>query len=184
MKKFALVAAVLLLTTGFVFASPGSNDAPTAVPTASDTVVVTAALQGYLTLSDLTPATTFLLNTAGDTVNVADATVATNLRNWNMTITANSSTSTDSALVSTDGNAYRIPYQLSLTSADPTISSADWSAAYIKTGGISKDFHSRVSGGADGKSITLSITYGGEQTATWFAGLTYTDTITVTVKAL
>jgi hypothetical protein len=184
MKKFVLVAAVLLLTTGFVFATPGSSDTPSTTPIQLKTgdVVVTAALQGYLTLSGLTPTTTFLLNTAGATVSVADATVATNLRNWNMTITALSSTSTDSALVSTDGNAYRIPYQLSLASADPTI--GNWTAAYIKTGGISQDFHNRVSGGADGKLITLSITYGGEQTATWFAGLTYTDTITVTVKAL
>ena len=59
MKKFALVAAVLLLSTGFVFAGsfPPANPADV-----NASVVVKAALAGYLTISGMTNETDIVLN--------------------------------------------------------------------------------------------------------------------------
>lgn len=186
MKKFALVSAVLLLSTGLVFATPGSNDTPTAPASVNDSVIVTAALQGYLSLINLTPSTTFLLDASGSndkTVSVATANVATNLKNWKMVVTAASATGSDtSALVSTDGNAYRIPYKLLLAGSSGTIT--DWTAAYVPAAGLSESYHNRVTNGTTGETITMSVIYGPEDTASWFAGLTYTDTVTVTLSAL
>jgi len=68
MKKFALVAAVLLLSTGFVFAVPASDSFPPTNPVSVNaSVAVKAALAGYLTISGMTNETDIVLNTAGET---------------------------------------------------------------------------------------------------------------------
>ncbi|MEN6399636.1 MAG: hypothetical protein ABFC74_04570 [Rectinema sp.] len=183
MKKFALVAAVLLLSTGFVFAVPGSF--PPADPSSVNaSVVVKAALGGYLTISDMTSETDIVLNTAGETKQVATAQVATNLKNWTLSVTAASAASTgqEGALVATDGGAsYRIPYKFTLV-GETTIGTA-FGEEEIAFGGISKSYHTRVTNGSTGETITLSIKYGAEDVANWYAGLVYQDSITVTLAA-
>lgn len=183
MKKFALVAAVLLLSTGFVFAVPASF--PPANPSSVNaSVVVKAALGGYLTISNMTSETDIVLNTAGETKQVATAQVATNLKNWTLSVTAASAASTgqEGALVATDGGAsYRIPYKFTLV-GETTIGTA-FGEEEIAFGGISKSYHTRVTNGSTGETITLSIKYGAEDVANWYAGLVYQDSITVTLAA-
>ncbi|HNX73417.1 MAG TPA: hypothetical protein PK759_02125 [Spirochaetales bacterium] len=185
MKKFALVAAVLLLSTGFVFAVPASDSFPPTNPVSVNaSVAVKAALAGYLTISGMTNETDIVLNTAGETKQVATAQVATNLKNWTLKVTAASAASSGQtgALVTTDGGAsYRIPYKFTLVGGT-TIGSA-FGEQEIAFGGISKSYHTRVTGGSTGETITLSIKYGAEDVANWYAGLLYQDSITVTLAA-
>jgi hypothetical protein len=187
MKKFALVAAVLLLTTGFVFA----ESVPWSLPNpanATSNVIVKAALGGYLTISNMTAETDITLNTSGDTKQVATANVATNLKNWTLKVNATSaaSGSQTSALVTTDGGtSYRIPYTLTLVGPGngSTIGSTVWSEKAIPSAGLIRSYSKRVTGGTGGEVVTLSVTYGAEDVANWFAGLVYTDTLTVTLSA-
>lgn len=183
MKKFVLVAAVLLLTTGFVFAVPATFP-PVAPSNVDASVVVKAALAGYLTISGMTSETDIVLNTAGETKDIATAKVATNLKNWTLKVTATSAAASGQtgALVTTDGGAsYRIPYKFSLV-GETTIGTA-FNKVDIVNGGISKSYHTRVTNGSTGETITLSIGYGAEDVANWYAGLVYQDTITVVLSA-
>ncbi|HOV94323.1 MAG TPA: hypothetical protein PLT87_05520 [Spirochaetales bacterium] len=181
MKKFALVAAILLLTTGFVFAA----DFPPAAPaTVNASVAVKAALTGYLTISSMTSETDIVLNTAGETKQVATAKVATNLKNWTLKVTAASAASEGQtgALVTTDGSSsYRIPYKFTLVGG--TTIGTPFNLVDITNSGNSHSYSTRVTGGSNGETITLSIKYEGEDTTNWFAGLLYQDTITVVLSA-
>ena len=183
MKKFALVAAVLLLTTGFVFAAAPTFP-PAAPNDAAASVIVKAALPGYLTIGSMTSETDIVLNTAGETKQVATAKVATNLKNWTLKVTAASASASGqtSALVTTDGSSsYRIPYKFTLVGG--TTIGTPFSEKEIVYGGISNSYHTRVTNGSDGETITLSIGYGKEDVANWYAGLVYQDTITVVLSA-
>ncbi|MCX7774546.1 MAG: hypothetical protein WHT81_04545 [Rectinemataceae bacterium] len=181
MKKLAIITAMVLLVTGFVF---GQTFPPAAPSNASDSVEVKAALVGYLTLSDMTELTKFTLNTAGETKQIATAKAATNLKYWTLKVTALSpiNNGADSALVATAGtDTYRIPYTFTLVGGT-TIGTA-FDAQAIPFAGLTKSYSTRITGGSTGETITMSITYGAEDTANWYAGLVYTDTITVTLIA-
>lgn len=173
MKKLAIITAMVVLVTGAVFALP---------PAASGSVVVEAALQGYLTLTEMTAKTQFTLNTAGETKQIATAKAATNLKSWTLMVTAASPINggANSALVANEGG-FRIPYTFTLVGG-ATIGTA-FSNQAIPYDGLTKSYSTRITGGANGETITMSITYGAEDTEKWYAGLTYTDSITVTLMA-
>ena len=179
MKKFVLVAAVLLLTTGFVFATDFSLPNPASVDAS---VAVKAALGGYLTISGMTPETDIVLNTAGETKDIATAKVATNLKNWTLKVTATSAAASGQTGALVDPvNGYRIPYKFTLVGGT-TIGTA-FDKVDIANGGNSKSYTTRVTNGSTGETITLSIGYGAEDVANWYAGLVYQDTITVVLSA-
>ena len=173
MKKFALVAAVLLLTTGFVFAES----------TNSDSVIVSATAAPYLDVLNMTASTTIVLNPAGAIdVSVATANIATNIKGWKMTITAASaaSGSATSALVGNDAAGSRIPYKLTvLGSNGGTIQNIAYQP--IPATGIVGTYTSRAKGGVNGEGITLKISYDPENVDTWFANVTYQDTVVITL---
>jgi len=69
-----------------------------------------------------------------------------------------------------------------LWSAKTTIGTA-FGEEEIAFGGISKSYHTRVTNGSTGETITLSIKYGRRRCTNWYAGLVYQDSITVTLAA-
>lgn len=184
MKKFGLVAVLILVSLSAVFATDplltSEPPAAAAAPTSKNqSVLVNAYLQGYLTLSDMTARHDFMLNTAGATENVANATIATNLKNWNLLLESTTADGTSAALVNNESN--RIPYTVSLVGGSNI--GTVWTNATLTNAKLEKQFTNRVSNGASGEPITLSITYGAEDVATWFSNMTYTDTLKITVKA-
>lgn len=181
MKKLAIITAMVVLVTGAVF---GQSFPPAAPSNASGEVQVQAALAGYLTLTGMTASTKFELNTAGETKVIATAEAATNLKSWTLKVTAVSPIEggATSALVATAGSdTFRIPYTFTLVGGT-TIGTA-FNAQAIPFGGLTKSYTTRITGGTNGETITMSITYQAEDTANWYAGLVYTDTITVTLSA-
>lgn len=183
MKKLFVLSILSLVVLGGAFAAdPDLNTTytPPAAPTSKEgSVVVNAYLAGYLTLSNMTTKHEFTLDTAGATEAVANARIATNLKYWKLTLESLNADATSAALVNADSN--RIPYTVTLTGGD-TIGTL-WSGSTLTAAKLSKNFATRVTGGAAGELVTLSITYGGEDTATWFANMQYTDTLKITVAA-
>ena len=188
MKKLVIVLMLSLAAVGFVSAQIAATTAApleAAMPAnpTPQSAVINAYLAGYLTLSNLTSRYDFMLNTAGDTKDVATAKIATNLKNWDLNVKSLKADANNSALVS-DTDALRIPYTLKLVGGT-NIGTVWASENIVQTTGITKNFTKRVSNGTDGEMITLSIIYGSEASNidNWSSNMTYTDTLTVTVSA-
>lgn len=168
MKKFILVAALALFVSGSAFA----------VDVLTNTTSVTATLASTLTIKTITASTNFSLNTAGDTAgqSIGSVEIYTNRRNWKVGFT---STNLGKLMSST----YEIPYTVNFTGAGnlTSIAATDQSLATAKEYTLATR---TTFGQVAGDSIGMTIEYGAENATNWFAGLSYTDTITVTLTAL
>ena len=197
MKKFGLVAALLVISATFVFAQYGISDTSSAAASLdkTDSLIVTGAVSQKLAVS--LPNEYFNIGelgasgdagvtyAAGSNIDFGNITIRSNIKKWSLKVgsangglyTIQTPASGGSALEQTIGYTFKIGGDVNFNKAfDP-----DHKEETVT-------INRKASGGATGETFAMTLNYNttatnNDSTDNWLSG-TYHDTLTFTVSAL
>jgi len=196
MKKFGLVAVLLVISAIFAFAQTGYGVSDTSSATASvdktDSMIVTGAVSQKLSVS--LPNDYFNIGELGDAgvtyaagsnINFGNITIRSNIKKWSLKID-----SLNGGLYTSqtpDGGVTTLEQTIGYTftvGGDVNFSFAFLPTAKTNTVSVNR----KTTGGATGETFAMTLNYndtavGGDTAANWLSG-TYHDTLTFTVSAL
>ena len=168
MKKFVLVVALFLISSGFVFAVDPAND---------DSLLITGTVSQHLWVTLGSDVVIEELNTLGGNVSLGNAAIRSNIKSWYVRFKADKGALTlwDSTASDYASGGQDIDYTFAFTDA---VGNND-----LTTYGNPLHFVRKTENGSNAEDFAMSITYAPQGADNWEAG-TYKDTISVQVTVL